>query len=83
MILAPTLIIVFMGINPFDALILSQVVLSFALPTAIIPLLIFTSKKAIMGEFVNTKKVKIIGIIITSLIIALNATLLVMTFLGL
>lgn len=81
-ILLPTLVIIFIGINPFNALIISQVVLSFALPAAIIPLMIFTSKKEVMGEFTNKLFVKVIGWIIVLMIIALNGTLLYMTFIG-
>lgn len=82
-VLLPTIVIIFIGINPFDALIISQVVLSFALPAAVIPLMMFTGRKEIMGEFTNTKKVKTIGWIITTMILALNTTLLVMTCFGL
>lgn len=82
LVLSPTLIIMFIGINPFSALIISQVVLSFTLPAAIIPLMIFTGNKDIMGDFVNSYKVKIVGWIITSLIILLNATLIFMTITG-
>jgi manganese transport protein len=65
-----------------SALVLSQVSLSFALPVAIIPMLLITSKKKYMGELANKKWVNIFGTVIVSLIILLNASLLYFTFSG-
>lgn len=76
----PAMLIIVIGVNPMKALLLSQVSLSFALPMAIIPLLIITSRKDIMKEFVNSKLIIIIGIIIASIIILLNFLLLLLTF---
>lgn len=76
----PAMLIIVLGVNPMKALLLSQVSLSFALPMAIIPLLIITSKKDIMKEFVNSKIISIIGIVIASIIILLNFLLLILTF---
>jgi manganese transport protein len=64
------------------ALVLSQVSLSFALPAAIIPMLIITSKKNIMGSFVNKSWVKYLGILITTIIVALNSILIFLTITG-
>nr|WP_315673879.1 Nramp family divalent metal transporter [Clostridium sp. 19966] len=75
----PAMVIILLGINAMKALVISQVCLSFALPVAIIPMLIITSKKALMKDFVNSKKVKIIGIIITSTIVLLNVLLIFST----
>ncbi|MBL0331564.1 MAG: Nramp family divalent metal transporter [Chlorobi bacterium] len=61
-------------------LILSQVVLSFQLSFAVIPLILFTSKKKIMGEFVNKLWMIILSSIIATIIIALNCYLLFATF---
>lgn len=80
--MAPGMIIILLGINPMKALVLSQVILSFALPAAIIPLMIISSKKDLMGSFVNTTSTKIIGWIIASTIITLNIVLLILTFSG-
>lgn len=80
--MAPALIIIALGINPMKALILSQVSLSFALPAAIIPMILITGKKEIMGTMVNTPLTKFIGWGITSIIISLNAVLLYLTFTG-
>jgi manganese transport protein len=78
----PGMIIIGIGINPMKALLLSQVCLSFALPVAIIPMLIITSKKKYMGTFVNTRLTKAIGCLIASIIIIMNAVLLYLTFTG-
>lgn len=56
--------------------------MSFALPFAIIPLLLITNRKDIMGAFVNKRVTKILGFIIAALIIGLNAVLLYLTFTG-
>src|SRR5882762_9325293 len=63
-------------------LILSQVILSMQLSFAVIPLVMFTSDKAKMGEFVNPRWVKIIGWVLGIVIAALNAFLLWQTFTG-
>ncbi|MCY7348392.1 MAG: Nramp family divalent metal transporter [Pyrinomonadaceae bacterium] len=63
-------------------LILSQVVLSMQLSFAVFPLVMFTSEKAKMGEFVNSKKIKIAGYTIAVIIAALNGWLLFQTFSG-
>lgn len=78
----PGVIIILAGVNPMKALVLSQVSLSFALPVAIIPMLIITSKKKYMGEFANKRWVNIAGSIIASVIIIFNAVLLYFTFSG-
>lgn len=61
-------------------LILSQVILSMQLSFAVFPLVMFTSDKAKMGEFVNSKKVKIAGYTVAVIIAALNIWLLYQTF---
>ena len=80
--MTPALIVIMLGINPMKALVLSQVMLSFALPLAIIPMLIITKRKDLMGTFVNKPLTNIMGYIITSIIIGLNAVLLFLTFSG-
>jgi manganese transport protein len=61
-----------------NLLILSQVILSFQLPFAVIPLVWFTSNKQKMGEFVNRRWVIVLAWVVTAAIIALNAELLVL-----
>lgn len=80
--MAPALIIIALGINPMNALVISQVVLSFALPFAIIPMLWITSRKDLMGSLVNKPVTKVVGWIITSIVVGLNAVLLYLTFTG-
>ena len=78
----PGVIIILAGINPMKALLLSQVSLSFALPAAIIPMLIITGKKKYMNELVNKRWVSAVGTVIVMTIVLLNAVLLYFTFSG-
>lgn len=80
--LLPGVIVILAGVNPMKALVLSQVALSFALPTAIIPLLLITNSKKHIGDFANKKWVTILGVVIVTLIILLNTFLLCFTFAG-
>ena len=63
-------------------LILSQVILSFQLPFAVIPLVQFTSSRAKMGSFVNSRLTAIVAWVIAITIVAFNAELLYLTFRG-
>lgn len=78
----PGIAILMVGINPMNALITSQVVLSFALPAAIIPLMIISNKPQIMGRFKNSLLTNIIGWLIVSIILSMNAILLFLIFTG-
>lgn len=80
--MTPALVIIALGINPMSALVISQVALSFALPFAIIPMLYITNRKDLMGSLVNKPLTKVVGYVIASLIITLNAVLLYLTFSG-
>lgn len=80
--IAPAMIIIALGINPIKALVISQVILSFALPVAIIPLLLITKRKEVMGLLVNKPLTNVIGWTISTLIIVLNAVLLFLIFTG-
>jgi|SRR5680860_506001 len=80
--MTPALVIIALGVNPMYALVLSQVALSFALPFAIVPMLLITSRKDLMGSLVNKPITKTLGWIITSIIVGLNAVLLYLTFTG-
>jgi manganese transport protein len=79
----PALIIIALGINPMNALVLSQVVLSFILPLPVIQMLILARRKDLMGAFTNKKWVQALGIVIACIIVSLNAVLLFLTFSGL
>ena len=79
----PTLVIIGLGVDTTRTLILSQVVLSFGIPFALIPLVIFTSRRDIMGRaLVNRRGTTILAWGITALIVALNAWLLWSTLVG-
>jgi manganese transport protein len=78
--MAPGIVIILIGIQPMQALVLSQVVLSFVLPIAIIPMILITNKKDLMGIFVNKPLVNIIGWLITGIIICMNAILVCKVF---
>ncbi len=80
--MVPAMVILVLGVNPMKALLFSQVSLSFALPFAIIPMLLITGRKEIMGPFVNKPITRVIGWIIAAIIIGLNAVLLYLTFSG-
>lgn len=78
----PALVIIVLGINPMKALVMSQVVLSFILPFPIIQMLIIAKRKDLMGVLVNKTVVRLLGGLITAIIIVLNAVLLYLTFTG-
>jgi manganese transport protein len=78
----PSLFVIFMGFDPTRTLILSQVVLSFGLPFAVIPLIIFTSKRKIMGVLVNKFHTTAISWLIAVMIITLNIFLIYQTIKG-
>ena len=78
----PAMLIIVLGINPMQALVFSQVSLSFVLPFAIIPMLLITKRKDLMGSLVNKPVTNVVGWIIASIIIAANILLLVLTFSG-
>lgn len=80
--MAPALIIIALGINPMNALVLSQVALSFILPFPIIQMLTIASRKDLMGTLANKGFVRALGILIAAVIISLNAVLLFFTFTG-
>jgi manganese transport protein len=80
-VMVPAIVAIAAGVDPLRMLVLSQVMLSFQLPFAIIPLLKFTSDKKLMGVFANKKIVQLLGIICAAVIIALNVYLLYSTIL--
>jgi len=72
----PALIVIGLGFDPLKILIGSQVLLSFTLPAALIPLLILTNRKSVMGEFQSATRTRIAGWVTAGVILALNAVLL-------
>jgi manganese transport protein len=72
----PALVVVAIGVNTTQALVISQVVLSFALPIPMVALVLFTRRRDIMGEFVNSRVVDAAAILGTGIILVLNTVLL-------
>ena len=80
--LIPALVLLSVGVNPTWALILSQVFLSIGIPFAVIPLAWYTSRKALMGRFVNRLPLQGLAVLVAGLIIALNVALIYLTVTG-
>ena len=78
----PALVIIAIGVNPSKALILSQVVLSFGIPFALIPLVMFCRNRALMGTLVNRHSTTVAAVVVAVIIVALNAFLLEQTLLA-
>lgn len=78
----PSLIVIGLGTDPLQILILSQVSLSFQLPFAVIPLVLFTSNPRIMGEFTNTTLTKALAWVYTLIILAMNFVLIFQIYSG-
>ncbi len=73
----PPLAIIISGVNPTDALVMSQVVLSFGIAFALIPLILFTANRSIMGGLVNRRITTVLGWMISALVVGLNLFLIV------
>ncbi len=80
--LAPALIVLGIGLNPTNALVISQVILSFGIPFALIPLLLIARKREVMGSLVNPPWLSALASVLGGLIIALNVFLLQQVFFG-
>jgi manganese transport protein len=80
--MAPALIVLAIGLNPSRSLVISQVVLSFGIPFALVPLVLLTRRGDIMGALVNRQVTTVVASVVAALIIALNGFLLFDTFLG-
>lgn len=81
--MAPALIILAIGLDPTRALVISQVVLSFGIPFALVPLIMLTARKDVMGDgFQNHPATTVIASFFAAVIIALNVFLLYLTFTG-
>lgn len=73
----PSFIVILMGMDATRILVMSQVLLSFGIALALVPLLAFTGNKELMGDMVNSKLIQIFGKLIVLVVIGLNAYLLV------
>ena len=80
--MTPALVILAIGVNASYALVLSQVVLSFGIPFALIPLLIFCRNRGLMGGLVNHRLTTAVATVVVALIVSLNVFLLYQTFFG-
>jgi manganese transport protein len=76
----PAFVVIGLGLDPSRTLVISQVVLSFGIPFALIPLVVFTSKREIMGVLVNRRLTIAAAVVVAALISGLNVFLLVQTF---
>jgi manganese transport protein len=80
--LIPAIVFLALGINPLLVLVVSQVVLSFGISFALIPLISFTRNRALMGDGTNTRGTTVLAIVAAALIIALNLALIVLSVTG-
>ena len=78
--MVPSFVIILTHLDPTRSLVISQVVLSFSLPLALVPLVMFTGRKDLMGNLVNSTTTKSLMVLVTAVIIALNVYLLYSTF---
>jgi manganese transport protein len=80
--LLPALVVIAAGVDPSRALVISQVVLSFGIPFALVPLLLFCRDSSLMGTLVNRRVTTVLASVVAIVIIGLNAFLLEQTLLG-
>jgi manganese transport protein len=71
-----------LGLDPSVTLVISQVVLSFGIPFALVPMILLTRRRDVMGALVNRRGTTIVASIVAAMIIALNVFLLEQTFFG-
>jgi manganese transport protein len=76
----PAFVVIGIGLDPSRTLVISQVVLSFGIPFALIPLVVFTSRRDVMGPLANAKATVVAAAAVATLITSLNVFLLVQTF---
>jgi manganese transport protein len=77
--MVPAFVVIAIGVDPSRTLVISQVVLSFGIPFALVPLVVFTARRDIMGTLVNRRITTIAASGIAAVIIALNIFLLLQT----
>jgi len=80
--LIPSMAVILAGLDPTRTLVISQVVLSFGLPFAVVPLILFTRRRDLMAGLVNRTLTNSVAAAVATLIIALNVYLLVQTLWG-
>ena len=80
--MVPALVVLAVGLSPTSALILSQVVLSFGIPLALVPLVMLTGRRDVMGAHVNRPMTSVLAWGCAALVTALNVFLIAQQFLG-
>jgi manganese transport protein len=80
--MTPALIVLAIGLDPTRTLVISQVVLSFGIPFALVPMILITSRRKVMGALVNSRVTTISASLVAAVIIALNLFLLQQQILG-
>jgi manganese transport protein len=80
--MSPALIVLGLGLDPSRSLVISQVVLSFGIPFALVPLVLLTRRRDIMGPLVNRPITTFAASVVAALIICLNAFLIYQTVTG-
>jgi len=80
--MAPALVVIAVGLDPTRALVLSQVVLSFGIPFALIPLLLFCRERQLMGSLVNRMPTTVIATLVVAVIVSLNVFLIYLLVTG-
>jgi manganese transport protein len=78
----PALVVIALGVDATRTLVISQVVLSFGIPFALVPLVLFTRRQDLMGDLVNHRVTTVVATVVVTLIIGLNIFLLYQTFFG-
>jgi manganese transport protein len=76
----PAFVVIGLGADPTHTLVISQVILSFGIPFALVPLVVFTARRDVMGALVNSRATTAAACVVAALIIALNVFLLYQTF---
>ena len=80
--MTPALVVLAIGIDPSRSLVISQVVLSFGIPFALIPLVLFCRDRRLMGVLVNRRVTTVAAFVVAAIIVTLNIFLLEQTILG-
>ena len=80
--LAPALVVIAAGVDTTAALVISQVVLSFGIPFALIPLVLLTRRRDVMGALVNRRLTTFVAAVVAAVICCLNVTLIALTVAG-
>jgi manganese transport protein len=80
--MAPALVVIAVGLDPSRSLVLSQVVLSFGIPFALVPLLLFCRDRGLMGTLVNRRITTVIATVVIAVIVSLNIFLLTLLISG-